>query len=39
LEIFKLKSIQNLATSMADEDVDNIDFANYKGIYAEDESE
>ena len=24
---------------MADEDVDNIDFANYKGIYAEDESE
>jgi len=24
---------------MADEDLDNIDFANYKGIYAEDESE
>jgi hypothetical protein len=24
---------------MADDDVDNIDFANYKGIYAEDESE
>lgn len=24
---------------MADEDAENIDFANYKGIYAEDESE
>jgi hypothetical protein len=24
---------------MADDDLDNIDFANYKGIYAEDESE
>lgn len=24
---------------MADEDPENIDFANYKGIYAEDESE
>jgi hypothetical protein len=24
---------------MADDDVENIDFANYKGIYAEDESE
>jgi hypothetical protein len=24
---------------MADDDVDNIDFANYKGIYAEDDSE
>lgn len=24
---------------MADDDVDNIDFANYKGIYAEDDTE
>jgi hypothetical protein len=24
---------------MADDDIDNIDFANYKGIYAEEESE
>jgi len=24
---------------MAEEDLDNIDFANYKGIYAEDESD